>query len=126
MHSGADKSSRTSSSGATKDKSEVSETCTSEGNIPDVPQPKSTVPSQQERKATRHAKEAPSPVLDTKPPKAQKKSSNQTVIVNMVEKPSGTDLLSTQTQAALLQVGQRPGESGEICVSVHVPGRLSS
>ncbi|XP_036068139.1 unconventional myosin-IXAa isoform X3 [Oryzias melastigma] len=88
--SGADKSSRTSSSGATKDKSEVSETCTSEGNIPDVPQPKSTVPSQQERKATRHAKEAPSPVLETKPPKAQKKSSNQTVIVNMVEKPSGT------------------------------------
>lgn len=34
--------------------------------------------------------EAPSPVLDTKPPKAQKKSSSQTVIVNMVEKPSNT------------------------------------
>lgn len=33
---------------------------------------------------------APSPVLDTKPPKAQKKSSAQTVIVNMVEKPSNT------------------------------------
>ncbi|XP_077451435.1 unconventional myosin-IXAa-like [Stigmatopora argus] len=31
---------------------------------------------------------APSPVLDTKPPKAQKKSSAQTVIVNMTEKPS--------------------------------------
>lgn len=35
-------------------------------------------------------KEAPSPVLDTKPPKAQKKSSSQTVIVNMVEKPTNT------------------------------------
>lgn len=34
--------------------------------------------------------EAPSPVLDTKPPKAQKKSSAQTVIVNMVEKPPNT------------------------------------
>lgn len=34
--------------------------------------------------------EAPSPVLDTKPPKAQKKSSAQTVIVNMVEKPTNT------------------------------------
>lgn len=33
---------------------------------------------------------APSPVLDTKPPKAQKKSSTQTVIVNMVEKPTST------------------------------------
>lgn len=33
---------------------------------------------------------APSPVLDTKPPKAQKKSSAQTVIVNMVEKPTNT------------------------------------
>ncbi|XP_065813032.1 unconventional myosin-IXAb isoform X1 [Labrus bergylta] len=44
----------------------------------------------QERKASRPAKEAPSPVLDTKPPKAQKKSSAQTVIVNMVEKPSNS------------------------------------
>lgn len=34
--------------------------------------------------------EAPSPALDTKPPKAQKKSSAQTVIVNMVEKPPPT------------------------------------
>lgn len=33
---------------------------------------------------------APSPALDTKPPKAQKKSSTQTVIVNMVEKPTNT------------------------------------
>nr|XP_020516273.1 unconventional myosin-IXa-like isoform X4 [Labrus bergylta] len=45
---------------------------------------------QQERKTSRPAKEAPSPVLDTKPPKAQKKSSAQTVIVNMVEKPSNS------------------------------------
>ena len=36
------------------------------------------------------AQEAPSPVLETKPPKAQKKSSAQTVIVNMVEKPTNT------------------------------------
>uniref|UniRef100_A0A3Q2WH24 Myosin IXAb n=1 Tax=Haplochromis burtoni TaxID=8153 RepID=A0A3Q2WH24_HAPBU len=40
----------------------------------------------------RSAKEAPSPVLDTKPPKAQKKSNAQTVIVNMVEKPSSTQV----------------------------------
>uniref|UniRef100_A0A667YXC6 Myosin IXAb n=1 Tax=Myripristis murdjan TaxID=586833 RepID=A0A667YXC6_9TELE len=32
--------------------------------------------------------EASSPILETKPPKAQKKSSAQTVIVNMMEKPS--------------------------------------
>lgn len=44
----------------------------------------------QKVKASRPAQEAPSPVLDTKPPKAQKKSSAQTVIVNMVEKPSST------------------------------------
>ncbi|PWA24577.1 hypothetical protein CCH79_00011761 [Gambusia affinis] len=44
----------------------------------------------QERKTVRPAQEAPSPILDTKPPKAQKKSSAQTVIVNMVEKPSST------------------------------------
>lgn len=41
-------------------------------------------------KASRPAQEAPSPVLDTKPPKAQKKSSAQTVTVNMVEKPPST------------------------------------
>ncbi|XP_078804583.1 unconventional myosin-IXAa isoform X6 [Oryzias latipes] len=88
------KSSKTSSSGTTGDQPEVSDICTSEGNIPAVPQPKSSqsvlVPSHQDRKSTRHAKDAPSPVLETKPPKAQKKSSNQTVIVNMVEKPSST------------------------------------
>ncbi|XP_076742194.1 unconventional myosin-IXAb isoform X8 [Maylandia zebra] len=48
------------------------------------------LPTLQERKTIRSAKEAPSPVLDTKPPKAQKKSNAQTVIVNMVEKPSST------------------------------------
>uniref|UniRef100_A0A8C7YAS6 Myosin IXAb n=1 Tax=Oryzias sinensis TaxID=183150 RepID=A0A8C7YAS6_9TELE len=88
------KSSKTSSSGTTGDQPEVSDICTSEGNIPAVPQQKSSqsvlVPSHQVRKTTRHAKDAPSPVLETKPPKAQKKSSNQTVIVNMVEKPSST------------------------------------
>ncbi|XP_041650900.1 unconventional myosin-IXAa-like isoform X5 [Cheilinus undulatus] len=57
--------------------------------------PKDGVPTvlskqQQDRKSTWSVKEAPSPVLDTKPPKAQKKSSGQTVIVNMVEKPSNT------------------------------------
>ncbi|XP_032445210.1 unconventional myosin-IXAa-like isoform X6 [Xiphophorus hellerii] len=48
------------------------------------------LPGKQERKTVRPAQEAPSPILDTKPPKAQKKSSAQTVIVNMVEKPSST------------------------------------
>uniref|UniRef100_A0A3B4FQ26 Unconventional myosin-IXa-like n=1 Tax=Pundamilia nyererei TaxID=303518 RepID=A0A3B4FQ26_9CICH len=50
------------------------------------------LPTLQERKTIRSAKEAPSPVLDTKPPKAQKKSNAQTVIVNMVEKPSSTQV----------------------------------
>ncbi|XP_034541860.1 unconventional myosin-IXAa-like [Notolabrus celidotus] len=48
------------------------------------------VTKHKEKKSSRSAKEAPSPVLDTKPPKAQKKSSAQTVIVNMVEKPSNS------------------------------------
>lgn len=65
--------------------------CSSDVDIQLVPEPKSSVPTalpgQQDRKAIRPAQEAPSPVLDTKPPKAQKKSSSQTVIVNMVEKP---------------------------------------
>lgn len=68
--------------------------CSSEVDIQIILQPKDIVapahPSQQERKAVRPAQQAPSPVLDTKPPKAQKKSSAQTVIVNMVEKPSNT------------------------------------
>lgn len=68
--------------------------CSSEVDIQIILEPKDSVPAvlpgQQERKATRPAQEAPSPVLDTKPPKAQKKSSAQTVIVNMVEKPSNS------------------------------------
>ncbi|XP_019217384.1 unconventional myosin-IXa isoform X7 [Oreochromis niloticus] len=68
--------------------------CSAEMDIKIALKPTSSVPAvlptQQERKMTRSAKEAPSPVLDTKPPKAQKKSSAQTVIVNMVEKPSST------------------------------------
>jgi len=67
--------------------------CSSEVDIQIVPEPKSDVapavlPGRQERKAVRPQPEAPGPVLDTKPPKAQKKSSAQTVIVNMVEKPA--------------------------------------
>ncbi|XP_038561195.1 unconventional myosin-IXa-like isoform X8 [Micropterus salmoides] len=68
--------------------------CSSEVDIQIVLEPNASVPvilpSQQERKAIRPAQEAPSPVLETKPPKAPKKSSAQTVIVNMVEKPSST------------------------------------
>ncbi|XP_032379863.1 unconventional myosin-IXAb isoform X2 [Etheostoma spectabile] len=64
--------------------------CPSEVDIQILLEPKSSVPivlpSQPERKAIRPPQKAPSPVLDTKPPKAQKKSSGQTVIVNMVEK----------------------------------------
>ncbi|XP_034390130.1 unconventional myosin-IXAa-like isoform X2 [Cyclopterus lumpus] len=64
--------------------------CSSEVDIQIVLEPKSDVvpdvlPGQM--KVVRPQQEAPGPVLDTKPPKAQKKSSAQTVIVNMVEKP---------------------------------------
>ncbi|XP_028304974.1 unconventional myosin-IXa-like isoform X2 [Gouania willdenowi] len=60
--------------------------CSSGG---DVRSGASMVPSsKQERRVSHPLKEAPSPVLHTKPPKAQKKSSSQTVIVNMLEKPS--------------------------------------
>lgn len=73
---------------------EVAGICSSEVDIQIVLEPKPSVPallpSQQERSLVRPVKEAPSPVLDTKPPKAQKKSSAQTVIVNMMEKPSNT------------------------------------
>ncbi|XP_063766935.1 unconventional myosin-IXAb-like isoform X2 [Eleginops maclovinus] len=66
----------------------------SEVDIQIVLQPRSSIPAvvprQPERKTSRPAQDAPSPVLDTKPPKAQKKSSAQTVIVNMVEKPSNS------------------------------------
>lgn len=68
--------------------------CSSEVDIQIILEPKDFVPtvlpSQRERTVIKPAKEAPSPVLDTKPPKAQKKSSGQTVIVNMVEKPSSS------------------------------------
>ncbi|XP_030586594.1 unconventional myosin-IXAb-like isoform X2 [Archocentrus centrarchus] len=73
---------------------EVPGICSAEMDIKIVLKPTSSVPAelptQQERRAIRPAKEVPSPVLDTKPPKAQKKSSAQTVIVNMVEKSSNT------------------------------------
>ncbi|XP_029909492.1 unconventional myosin-IXAb-like isoform X2 [Myripristis murdjan] len=66
--------------------------CSSEVDIQIIMEPKTNVPgvlpSQQERRVGRPAKEASSPILETKPPKAQKKSSAQTVIVNMMEKPS--------------------------------------
>ncbi|KAL7402094.1 hypothetical protein ABVT39_009474 [Epinephelus coioides] len=69
--------------------------CSSEVDIQIILEPKSSVPTalpsrQEKKKANRPVQQAPSPVLDTKPPKAQKKSSGQTVIVNMVEKPSNT------------------------------------
>ncbi|XP_035520725.1 unconventional myosin-IXAa-like [Morone saxatilis] len=82
------------SSSAHESSPDVPGICSSEVDIQIILEPKDSVPavlpSQQERKAIRPAQEAPSPVLDTKPPKAQKKSSAQTVIVNMVEKPSNT------------------------------------
>ncbi|XP_029289607.1 LOW QUALITY PROTEIN: unconventional myosin-IXa-like [Cottoperca gobio] len=66
--------------------------CSSEVDIKIVLEPSvpAVLPRQPERKAIRPAQQAPSPVLDTKPPKAQKKSSAQTVIVNMVEKSPNT------------------------------------
>ncbi|XP_067358322.1 unconventional myosin-IXAb-like isoform X3 [Channa argus] len=88
---GVDKSSKVPSSSTQGLSPEASDVCPSEAKIQIVLEPKpSVLPSQQERKAVRPAQEAPSPVLDTKPPKAQKKTSAQTVIVNMVEKPSNT------------------------------------
>ncbi|KAK2842615.1 hypothetical protein Q5P01_012815 [Channa striata] len=90
---GVDKSSKVPSSATRGSVPEASDSCSSEVQIQIVLEPKPTdLPSQQERKASRPAQEAPSPVLDTKPPKAQKKTSAQTVIVNMVEKPSGSVL----------------------------------
>ncbi|CAJ1056067.1 unconventional myosin-IXAa-like [Xyrichtys novacula] len=71
---------------------EAPEVCPSDIKI--TPGPKDGIPAvlpkHKEKKTSRSTKEVPSPVLDTKPPKAQKKSSAQTVIVNMVEKPSNT------------------------------------
>lgn len=68
-----DKSSKVSSSSAHGSSPEGSGICSSE--VEKVIEP---------------MQEAPSQVLDTKPLKAQKKSSSQTVIVNMVEKPANT------------------------------------
>lgn len=82
---GEDKSSKVPSS------PEGSGVCSSEVDIQIVLEPKPAVVScGQEKKVIQPAHETPSPVLDTKPPKAQKKSSSQTVIVNMVEKPANT------------------------------------
>ncbi|KAL6106364.1 myo9a [Pungitius sinensis] len=64
--------------------------CSSEVEVQVAAEPKDGVPGQRERRAARPQQEAPSPALDTKPPKAPKKSSAQTVIVNMVEKPPNT------------------------------------
>lgn len=66
----------------------------SKEEVRNVLRPKTSVPtalpSQREVKKTRPTQEVPNQVLDTKPPKAQKKSSAQTVTVNMVEKSPGT------------------------------------
>lgn len=79
------------SSSAHRSAVEGARNCSSEVDVQMVTQPKDSATSAaKERKASRPAQEAPSPILDTKPPKAQKKSSAQTVIVNMVEKPSNT------------------------------------
>lgn len=92
---GVDKSSKSTSSTTREETADVTGISSSEVDIQIVLEPKSFVPavlpSQKEKRTTRPAQaQAPSPVLDTKPPKAQKKSSSQTVIVNMVEKPSSS------------------------------------
>ncbi|XP_051917917.1 unconventional myosin-IXAb isoform X2 [Hippocampus zosterae] len=67
--------------------------CSSHADLKITPEPKAGVspvpPGQQKKKTAPPGKGVSSPLLDTKPPpKAQKKSSAQTVIVNMTEKPS--------------------------------------
>ena len=67
--------------------------CSSEVDVRSVLEPRPSLlpglPSQQDRRGGRPAQASPSVhVLETKPPKAQKKSSAQTVIVNMTEKPA--------------------------------------
>ncbi|XP_058500788.1 unconventional myosin-IXAb-like isoform X1 [Solea solea] len=64
--------------------------CPSEVDIQIVLEPKPDVPPDQQEKSVVQPVQAPSVILETKPPKAQKKSSSQTVIVNMLEKPSHT------------------------------------
>ncbi|XP_074534522.1 unconventional myosin-IXAa-like isoform X2 [Halichoeres trimaculatus] len=89
-----DTSERVVSSTANTAAPEAAAVCSSEVDIHITLGPKDGVPTvlskHKEKKTSRSSKEAPSPVLDTKPPKAQKKSSGQTVIVNMVEKPSNS------------------------------------
>lgn len=88
---GEDKSSKVPSSSTHGSSPEGSGICSSGVDIQIVLEPKPAVVSDgQEKKVIQPAQEAPSPVLDTKPPKAQKKNSSQTVIVNMVEKPANT------------------------------------
>ncbi|XP_029008441.1 unconventional myosin-IXAb-like isoform X5 [Betta splendens] len=90
-----DRSSKVPPSSIHESSPEVSGICSSEVDIQIVLEPKpAVVPVQQEKKPIRPTQAAPSPVLDTKPPKAQKKSSGQTVIVNMVEKPSSPPVFS--------------------------------
>uniref|UniRef100_A0A8D3C5S1 Unconventional myosin-IXa-like n=1 Tax=Scophthalmus maximus TaxID=52904 RepID=A0A8D3C5S1_SCOMX len=92
------------------DESSVLPSSTPHGSSPDAPgisssevdiqiilEPKPAVPpTQPERNVVQPAQGAPSPTLDSKPPKAQKKSSAQTVIVNMVEEHNGHIFKSTQ------------------------------
>ncbi|XP_056137125.1 unconventional myosin-IXAb [Lampris incognitus] len=89
--SGSSNVSSSSTHGAT---AELPGICSSEMDIEIVLEPKAPVPlclpSQQETKEGRPEQEARGAILETKPPKAQKKSSAQTVIVNMMEKPSNT------------------------------------
>ncbi|XP_041853262.1 unconventional myosin-IXAa-like isoform X2 [Melanotaenia boesemani] len=86
---GVDKSSKLTSPTTHGENVQESGLCPSEPKSI-VPTASSVLPDLQKRKTIQPVKETPSPVLDTKPPKAQKKSSAQTVIVNMVEKPSNS------------------------------------
>ncbi|XP_062246360.1 unconventional myosin-IXAb isoform X2 [Platichthys flesus] len=88
---GVDKSFKVPSPTALGSSPDVAGLCSSEVDIQIVLEPKPAIlHGQQERTVVQPAQEAPSTILDTKPPKAQKKSSAQTVIVNMLEKPSAT------------------------------------
>ncbi|XP_053283184.1 unconventional myosin-IXAa isoform X6 [Pleuronectes platessa] len=88
---GVDKSFKVPSPTALGSSPDVAGLSSSEVDIQIVLEPKPAIlHGQQERSVVQPAQEAPSTILDTKPPKAQKKSSAQTVIVNMLEKPSAT------------------------------------
>ncbi|XP_054633613.1 unconventional myosin-IXa-like isoform X7 [Dunckerocampus dactyliophorus] len=85
------KSSKVASSTPRAASPEMPGLCSSEVDIHIILETNSSLlASQQESNAGASGQGAPSPVLDTKPPKAQKKSSAQTVIVNMTEKPTTT------------------------------------